>query len=368
MRGPVRMGLAGAGVVSQRGIIPHLAQPELKERVALHAICDPVPRRAEELARRYNIPEYFTDYSEMLRNSDVHAVTIASPIGLHYEQGEEALANGKHVHFNKTMTTTVAEATELIELASAQDKRIVASPGEVLRPQNQEIRRLVESGAIGELTWALCGSSPGDYHVDEPERAASDASGPILPDWYFAKPGGGPLYDTTVYSLHALTAVLGPAQAVTAMSGVRFPTRGVGGRTIQCDADDTTLMVLDFGEGLLVFVYGVTFGSAGQGRATYFGTKGMIAGDELNGEPFDYPGKKVADRAGISAVLPHVVGTHRELPEPHVFEDIMQLVDWILDDIPSPVTAERARHVIDIIESAYRSAETGMAQPLTTTF
>jgi predicted dehydrogenase len=40
----------------------------------------------------------------------------------------------------------------------------------------------------------------------------------------------------------------------------------------------------------------------------------------------------------------------------------------IREDIPSPVTAEHARHVIDIIESAYRSAETGQAQELTTSF
>jgi predicted dehydrogenase len=51
-----------------------------------------------------------------------------------------------------------------------------------------------------------------------------------------------------------------------------------------------------------------------------------------------------------------------------VFEDIMQLVDWVLDDTPTPVTAEHALHVVDIIESGYRSARTGMRQELTTSF
>ncbi len=46
----------------------------------------------------------------------------------------------------------------------------------------------------------------------------------------------------------------------------------------------------------------------------------------------------------------------------------MQLVDWVREGKPSPVTAEHARHVIDIIESAYRSAETGRTQDLTTEF
>ncbi|GAB4512708.1 MAG: hypothetical protein Kow0047_24170 [Anaerolineae bacterium] len=46
----------------------------------------------------------------------------------------------------------------------------------------------------------------------------------------------------------------------------------------------------------------------------------------------------------------------------------MQLVDWIREDRPTIVTAEHARHVIEIIDAAYRSAETGQAQTLRTTF
>ena len=59
-------------------------------------------------------------------------MTIVSPIGLHYEHCRLALEAGKHVHVNKTMTTTVAEADAL---AADRDLRIVASPGEILRPQ-----------------------------------------------------------------------------------------------------------------------------------------------------------------------------------------------------------------------------------------
>jgi predicted dehydrogenase len=46
----------------------------------------------------------------------------------------------------------------------------------------------------------------------------------------------------------------------------------------------------------------------------------------------------------------------------------MQLVDWINDGTPSIVTAEHARHVIEIIDAAYRSSETGRVQELHTTF
>ncbi len=59
---------------------------------------------------------------------------------------------------------------------------------------------------------------------------------------------------------------------------------------------------------------------------------------------------------------------HTQMREYHVFEDMMQLVDWVRDGTPLPVTAEHARHVIDIIEAYYRAVSTGETQELRTSF
>lgn len=373
MKDIVRMGVVGAGTIAQRGILPHLCQEDVQDRVSLQAVCDPVPGRAAAAAERFGVSHAFSDYTEMLQRGDVDAVTIASPIGFHYAQGRQALEAGKHVHFNKTMATTVAEATQLIELAQTKDLKIVASPGEVLRPQHQQVKKLIADGAIGTLCWAVSGAAFGRYHEEEPERQGDDVLSSLDPSWYFRKPGGGPLYDMTVYALHGLTSVLGPAQRVTALSGVRIPEREFRGKMVPTDADDNTFILLDFGAGLSVLSYGAAAGSvSGTFAGTYFGTTGSIEGLKLNGEPFDYPGKQLADQEpgwnGEQWVLPHVVGPHRWIDEQHVFEDIMQLVDWVREDKASPVTAHHARHVIEIIEAAYRAAASGQTQTLTTTF
>ena len=57
---------------------------------------------------------------------------------------------------------------------------------------------------------------------------------------------------------------------------------------------------------------------------------------------------------------------HQE--ESHVYEDIMQLVDLLRDGTPTLSTAEHARHVIEIFDGAYRSAASGQAVELRTTF
>jgi predicted dehydrogenase len=370
----VRMGVVGAGAIAQRGIMPHLSQDDIRDRVRVQAICDPVPGRAEAAAVKYGVPHAFTTFEDLLEKGEVDAVTICSPIGVHYEQGKLALEAGRHVHFNKTMTTTVAEATELIDFARDKGLRIVASPGEVLRPQVQAVRRAIQEGRIGVPVWAIAGAGFGTYHLEEPERQGEAGAPAIDPSWYFRKPGGGPVYDMSVYAFHGLTTVLGPAKRVSAVSGIRVPEREFGGKTVQTDADDNTGILIDFGDGLFAVGFGTAAGSPNwwfTGR--YFGTGGQIEGFTVNGEELDYPERPLYDEAGggvrgAQLTLPHVTGPHRDIDEQHVYEDVMQLVDWVRDDTPSPVSAEHARHVIDIIESAYRAAGTGQVQDLSTTF
>ena len=366
--------------MSLRGVIAHLAEADLKDRVELVALCDPAKARAEEAAHRFGVERVYASYDDLLSADVVDAVTLATPIGIHYEQGRKAIVAGKHVHFNKTMTVTAAEATDLIDLARERQVKLVASPGEMLRPHNRAIRRMIREGRIGTPVWAICGAAFGNYHNHEAERGSGSPPA-IDPSWYFRKPGGGPLYDMTVYALHGLTGILGPARRVTALSGVRIPERTFAGRTIPTEADDNTLMLLDFGHNLIAVVYGTSAGGIRHEldfSGTYFGTGGNIAGLMLNGAPFDYEGRAEAVSApdggvnpgfgGNEWILPNIDGAHKTIPEQHVHADLMQLVDSVHAGTSSIVSAEHARHVIEILEMALRSAERGQTQTLTTTF
>lgn len=66
--------------------------------------------------------------------------------------------------------------------------------------------------------------------------------------------------------------------------------------------------------------------------------------------------------------MPHLNDHQVRLGESHIFEDINQLADWVLNGVPPYGTVEHARHVIEIIEAAYKSAETGRVVELHTTF
>ncbi|MCC7492819.1 MAG: Gfo/Idh/MocA family oxidoreductase [Fimbriimonadaceae bacterium] len=360
------IGVVGAGSIGIRGALQHLCCDDVQDRCYLAAVCDPVSGRAAAAAEKYGVRQPYLEYEALLADPAVDLVTLGSPIGLHFDQGLAAIAAGKHIHFNKTMTTTAAEATALIDAAAAKGVKLVACPGQMLRPVNRAIRDLIQGGALGRLAWAATGAGFGAYHEHEGVRKGDDVLTNINPSWYWRKPGGGPMYDMTVYGLHSLTGVLGPARRVTGMSGVALTEREFKGQSYPCDAEDNTFLVLDFGNQVFAYVYGSLTGTVVPfGMPVYFGTKGSIIGEQFNNEPVTYPG--YGELSG-NALLPHNLGPHRQMDEGHVFEDIMQLVELVLHGTPTPSTAEHARHVIEIIEAGYRAAETGQTQELTTTF
>jgi predicted dehydrogenase len=367
----IGIGVVGAGSIGIRGALAHLSLEDVQDRVFLAAVCDPVPGRAAAAARRFGVARAYERYEDLLEDPAVDAVTLCTPIGLHYEQGLQAIGAGKHVHFNKTMTTTAAEATDLIARAETAGVKLVASPGEMLRPLNRAIRELVEGGTLGKISWAVTGAAFGTYHEDEPVRQGGDAVDAIDPSWYWRKPGGGPLYDMTVYGLHALTGILGPAKRVVAMSGIGLEHREFQGVLQECTADDNSLLLLDFGASAFGFVHGTFAGDVtGIRGVNVYGSEGVVEGALHNGLPLDYPGREHArpGEFGDVVLLPHVTEAHAALEEAHVFEDVMQLVDCVRDDVTTLCDPRHAAHVIEIIEAGYRSAESGRAQELATTF
>jgi predicted dehydrogenase len=372
----IRVALIGCGSVSQRGLLPHLAQEDAREIINLVAVCDVVEDRARETAERFQVPEWYTQFGDLLARADVDAVLIATPIPYHYEQAMAAIEAGKHVHLQKTMTTTLAEADRLVEAARQKRVKLVASPGQMLSPVSQGIKRMIEAEGLGKVYWAIASTS-WIGHEYEPFRGES----PVDPTWYY-KPGGGPVYDMSVYTLHTLTGILGPVRRVTAMSGIGLPVRQWGGRDIKVEMDDNTLLLLDFGNGCFAIVGGHF---CQMGRVIGWGFTGIYGSDgalEITGLASDtaYPAQiefTPADLAekldvhedarGIGAV-PYIAGVHTQIEEAHLWADIRHLVDCILHDEEPIPSAEHARHVIEIIEKGYIAARTGQVQDLRTTF
>ena len=107
----------------------------------------------------------------MLADPDVELVTLASPIGVHFEQGMKAIRAGKHVHFNKTMCLTAEEATAMIDEAAKYGVKLVSSPGQMTSPALRRMRKAILTGEIGIPSWTIGGSEGVLYwHCWQPNR------------------------------------------------------------------------------------------------------------------------------------------------------------------------------------------------------
>jgi len=378
----VRIGLIGCGSLSQIGILPQLAEPDAREQIELVAVCDTVRERAEETARAYGAPHAFTDAHELIHHSDVDLVLVITPIGLHYPLSLAALHAGKHVYVQKTMTTTYEDARHLVEAARERGLTLVAAPGQMLAPAMRAMRRLVTSGALGDIYWAW-GSTGGWQHHLEANRQGDDPKSSADPSWYYTK-SGGPLRDVTVYVLHSLTGILGPAKRVTAMSGIRASEHRWRDKVIPVEVDDNTLLTLDFGDATFAVLGGH---SAATGRLIQWGGMGIYGSgasvealevEPLSGHPVclgistsvDVPELKPEGEGvyGLATQMPHVTERHAAIPEPHVYADIMHCVDCIRSGTQPIASGEHAAHVIEIIEKAYLAARTGQTQKLISSF
>lgn len=374
MENALKAALVGCGSLSQRGILPHLSLPDARERVRLVAVVDTVAERAQSSAERFAVPAHFTSVEAMLAEADVDLVIVATPIPYHFPNAMAAIKAGKHVYVQKAMTTTLAQADELLAARNRAGVRLAAAPGFDLFPTTGQMRQIVSDGVLGHVYVAYT-YTLGFGHEDEPIRSGKGALAEIDPSWYY-RPGAGPLPDVTVYSLQLATSILGPVRRVTALANKGAPERIWRGKTIPVEIEDNNLLLMEFASGTL----GVAAGSNCRGSARIpwgglglYGTAGALEVtfvDEVSGYPlrFEVQGQETREYTAQLSDQPHLRGEHLTLEEPHVYADIMDLADAIRDDRPPRSTGEQARHVVEIIEKAQVAARTGQTQHLSSSF
>ncbi len=151
---PLQIGLIGAGARGKWLAKVASTLPELD----ITACCDLLPGQHEACSREIGKKiTFYDDYRKLIAARDVQAVIIATPLFLHFDMVKEALAAGKHVYCEKTMTHTRQQAAELKKLA-AVSKDTVFQIGYQHRfnPIYSEIRFLLDQGYCGKIARVEC--------------------------------------------------------------------------------------------------------------------------------------------------------------------------------------------------------------------
>ncbi len=115
------------------------------------AVCDLITSRFPSLQARYPTIKTTSDYRDLLKNSEIDLVVIATPVSSHYEIALQALQAGKHVLVEKPMTATVAEGERLLEEAAKRKKMIAVDHTFVYTGAVRKIKELVRGDHLGQL-------------------------------------------------------------------------------------------------------------------------------------------------------------------------------------------------------------------------
>ena len=237
MKGPVGVGLIGAGNISDQYLTQLTSYPDL----AVRFVADLLPERARRQADRYGVPAAGT-VDELLARDDVEiAVNLTLP-ATHAVVTSAALAAGKHVWSEKPLATDLAAGTALVEQADAAGLRLGCAPDTVLGAGLQAARRMIERGDIGRPLTAAATMQYAGPHRWHP-----------APDFLY-QAGGGPLLDVGPYYLTALTQLLGPVTRVAARGAGAGPTRVIGrgpraGEAVEVTVPTYVTAIYDFAGG-----------------------------------------------------------------------------------------------------------------------
>lgn len=151
----LRMGETHAAGVKEVGNSQFLLNEEGHKIPAacLYAVCDINQARAEEVGRRLGAAHVYTDYKDMIADPALDAVIIASPDQDHREMVENTLAAGKHILCEKPLALTREDCEAIVKAVKNSDRKFMV--GQICRytPGFKQAKEIIESGAIGELTF-----------------------------------------------------------------------------------------------------------------------------------------------------------------------------------------------------------------------
>ena len=113
------------------------------------AVADGRPERLAVLAKVFPSINGVKTAEEIINDKEIDAVVVATPVFTHFALAKKALENGKHVLIEKPMTSTVAEAEELIELAAQKGLTLMADHTFLYTGAVQKMKELVDTGMVG---------------------------------------------------------------------------------------------------------------------------------------------------------------------------------------------------------------------------
>jgi predicted dehydrogenase len=228
----LRIGIIGAGKIAERLHLPGYKDTPLAGVVA---ICDIKKKKADRLAKMFNIPNVYADYKKMIKEGGVDAVSVCTPNYLHAPMAIFAANNGKHVLVEKPMSISVAAMKSMVKACKKNKVMLMVEQTQRFDPAHQLLKEVVDSGILGKFV-----SVRGKIGHAGPEAWSDDSP------WFFQKKksGGGVSVDVGIHILDLIRYITGRDIDTVAATMKRLVK-------MQYNLEDNVCAVINFKDGTM---------------------------------------------------------------------------------------------------------------------
>ena len=119
----------------------------------LKSVCDINSDRLIHMKSLYPSVETTFNFDDLIKNRDIDAIVVATPVKSHYEMAKKALLAGKHTFIEKPMARSSKQCEELISLAEKRNLVLMVGHTFIYSSPIKKIKEIVSSGELGELQY-----------------------------------------------------------------------------------------------------------------------------------------------------------------------------------------------------------------------
>lgn len=346
----LKVGLIGLGGICRRAHMPGYIN---MDNVEIAAVCDINPEKIKSFREQFDIVNAaeFIDYKELLECSDLDFVDICTPNYLHSIIAVDALSKGINVLCEKPDAVSVEEALKMKEAAEKSGKQLMVMRNNRYRETARYLKKFIKDGKMGEIYCGRCGW--------QRRRGIPGKGG-----WFTTKEqsGGGPLIDLGVHMIDLAIWLMGNPVPV-AVSGCTYTKFADNDVSDSVDSSfgeknsDGVFDVEDLAMGFIKFDNGAclqiefSWASNVERGNNFVELRGTKAGAALYND-----GLKIFTESNgcLEDIIPKIADT----PDAHA-KNIAHFVDVLQNGVQPDFTPVQGVNMIKILESIYKSAETG---------
>jgi predicted dehydrogenase len=357
----LRIGIVGSGNIS----IAYMRNASLFRGVEITACADINAEAAARRAAEFELRAM--DVGALIADPGIDLVLNLTVPAAHFDISMQALSAGKHVFTEKPLAVTAESGRRLVAMAASRGLALGSAPDTFLGAAGRQVRRLMESGAIGKPvtgTAFMMGRGMEHWHPD--------------PSFYY-QPGAGPVMDMGPYYLTMMVNLLGPVRRVQSIA-----TSGQEERLITADGPKqgtrfkvgtptSVLSLLEFASGATV-----TFGASwdvfrhSNHPIELHGTEGSLRlpdPDTFGGVVALSARGRNWDERDTSTLPFGAVNWPADAPDRANYRmlGLADLARALIEVRPPRASGDLALHVLEVMEAILRAGETGTAQVISGT-